>query len=71
MTSEQNIGEWLNARYPDRRSFLRVIEKVVLERTSDELMPAVVSVAPTSTINEMFVGLHQLDYSKEAKHGCP
>ena len=70
MTQDKNVGEWLNERYPDSKVFKAVIEKLVLSRPPVDKGPAVATLAPTSTVNELFLSLDQLDYSREAKHGC-
>lgn len=69
MTQNQNLGDWLNDRYQDRATFESAIRRIAYERRPDH-MPALVSIVPNSTVNELFVGLHQLDYSKDAKSGC-
>ena len=65
MTAEQNIGEWLRDNYGDKDKFKRVLERVVYSRNScdvDDKSHMAISLAPTTTINEMYVRLDQLDY---------
>ena len=70
MTKHKNVGVWLNERYPNSDVFASAIHKIVKLRPSDTVAPSVVSVAPTCTVNELFVSLDQLDFSQNAKHGC-
>ena len=56
---------------PTREKFRKVIERVAYAQSTDEQpMPLFVSIIPTSDVQEMFFGLHQLDYSVNGKHGC-
>ncbi|CAK9103216.1 Uncharacterized protein SCF082_LOCUS48222 [Durusdinium trenchii] len=57
-------------RYPEPRAFEAVIDRIVFERPGarDDL-PSVVSITPSTKVNELYVGIHQLDFSKNAKSG--
>ena len=71
MTAEQNIGHWLNSEYKDRDKFKGVLNRVVFGQSApDAPQLPIVSLEPISSVNDMMVGIHQLDYSCEAKHGC-
>ena len=70
MTQDENLGEWLNRRYPEKDMFRNAIRRIVMPGALDD-MPSVVSIVPREKVNELFVGLDQLDYSKDAKHGFP
>lgn len=66
-----NIGEWMHQEYSDQGKLKKAIERIVYNRRVDnDLLPQCVSLAPTSTANDLFIALHQLDYSIGAKHGC-
>lgn len=69
VTEDKNLGEWLNEKYPEKQGFANAIQRIVWGRMSDD-MPGLVNLIPNVTVNEMFVGVHQLDFSKEAKSGC-
>lgn len=48
-----------------------VLDRVVLSRTLPEISdPGVVSLEPVTTVSDFTVGVHQLAYSQDAKHGC-
>ena len=55
-----------------------VLDRVVLSRTLPEisdpgvvsLEPVTVSLEPVTTVSDFTVGVHQLAYSQDAKHGC-
>lgn len=71
MISEHNLGQWLYEKYGDAERFRRVVDRVVHGRTTPEHpMPACVQLIPTQDVSELFVALHQLDYSVNGKHGC-
>ncbi len=74
MTTDQNIGAWLNNEYGDKVKFKKVLDRVVFARRSDDDWPdrshMCVTLAPTANVHEMYVRLDQLDYSADAKHGC-
>ena len=73
VSKDKNIGEWLSQRYTDPKALSSAIDKIVYGRTNPPEMtgsPSIISLTPTGSMNEMFVGLHQLDYTKDAKHGC-
>lgn len=66
-----NIGDWMQQEYSDHGKLKKAIQRIVYSRKVDnDLLPAIVSLAPTSDVNDLYVGLHQLDYSSDAKHGC-
>ena len=71
MTQEENLGDWMAKRYPEPRAFEAGIDRIVFERPGarDDL-PSVVSITPSTKVNELYVGIHQLDFSKNAKSGC-
>lgn len=67
------MGDWLNQHYADKDKFRKVIERVVYQRPavqSPDPLTQCVTLVPKSSVNELWVSLHQLDYSSEAKHGC-
>jgi hypothetical protein len=64
-----NLGDWLQENYPDEKKFKRIIDRIAY-RWPEAPMPQVVSVVPNATVNELYVGLHQLSYTMDAKHGC-
>ena len=71
VTADQNLGHWLNTEYKDRDKFKGVLDRVVLGQSAhDAPQLPIVSIEPISSVNDMMVGIHQLDYSSEAKHGC-
>ena len=70
VTAEANLGDWLNEEYGDRSKMKRVLERVVLNRPSKDPMPSCLSIEPVDTLNECFVDITQLDYGRDAKHGC-
>ena len=68
VTAEQNLGAWLNEEYGDRSKMKAALDRVVWARKADP--PVLIGIEPLATINKCNVGIHQLDYSKDAKHGC-
>ena len=60
----------MNGKYNDEKKFEKVIKRVVMDRTAAVPMPQVVTVVPTESVTEMFVGLDQLCYDLNAKSGC-
>jgi hypothetical protein len=70
VTAEANLGDWLNDEYGDRSKMKRVLERVVMNRPSKDPMPTCVSIEPVESLNECFVDITQLDYGRDAKHGC-
>lgn len=73
VTRDQNIGEWLNARYKDPSAFASAIRSIVMSRAygpTEAPPPTPVRIAPNATLNELYVELDQLDFSRQAKHGC-
>ena len=70
MTENKNIGQWLNEQYPEKAKFKAAIQRIVLDRTCSDPMPQLVHMVPNETMNECFLCLDQLDYTKDAKHGC-
>ena len=69
VTSEYNLGTWLNEEYGDRAKMKAALERVVWARQTTDC-PNLIGIEPVATINECLVGIHQLDYSRDAKHGC-
>lgn len=71
VTAETNLGAWLNDEYGDRKKMAAVLDRVVTSRFSIlQNMPDILSIEPLATLNECFVGIQQLDYGPNAKHGC-
>ena len=70
VTADANLGAWLNKQYGDHDKFEKVLSRVVMQRPHDGY-PSPVSLEPLSTTNDFVVDLTQLDYSQNAKHGCP
>ena len=69
VTFEYNLGTWLNEEYGDRAKMKAALERVVWARQTTDC-PNLNGIEPVATINECLVGIHQLDYSRDAKHGC-
>ena len=66
-----NIGDWMQQEYSDHGKLKKAIERIVYRtKVDNDLLPACVSLAPTSSVNDLLIALHQLDYSCDAKHGC-
>ncbi|CAK9100169.1 Uncharacterized protein SCF082_LOCUS46895 [Durusdinium trenchii] len=69
VTEDKNLGDWLQEKYSEPNTFLRAIERIVWGRDGAQSCPDLVTLIPNSDAPELFVGLHQLDYSKDAKSG--
>ena len=69
VTSENNLGTWLNEEYGDCTKMKAALERVVWARKATDC-PCLIGIEPVATINECMVGIHQMDYSQDAKHGC-
>ena len=69
MTAETNLGAWLSAEYGDRLKMKAALERVVWQRKATDC-PNLIGIEPLADINEFNVGIYQLDYSQNAKHGC-
>lgn len=67
MTEEKNIGHWLDETFRDRSRMKNAIGRVAMDRGGD--FRPVLSLAPTTTMNDFWLSLDQLDYSMDAKHG--
>ena len=68
VTAERNIGKWLNDQYRSRDHMQNAIHRILMARDAPEERKPI-SLAPTQTMNDFWVTLDQLDYSKDAKHG--
>lgn len=68
VTSENNLGTWLNEEYGDCTKMKAALERVVWARKATDC-PCLIGIEPVATINECMVGIHQMDYSQDAKHG--
>ncbi|CAK9058288.1 unnamed protein product [Durusdinium trenchii] len=67
VTEEKNIGHWLDETFRDRSRMKNAIGRVAMDRGGD--FRPVLSLAPTTTMNDFWLSLDQLDYSMDAKHG--
>lgn len=70
VTANTNLGTWLNDEYGDRTKMSAVLDRVVMDRPCKEPIPGLVAIEPLHTLNECFIGIDQLDYGQNAKHGC-
>ena len=68
VTANQNIGEWLNTEYGDRDRLQNAIERMVESREVKEER-RLLNLVPNETMNDFWLSLIQLDYSKDAKYG--
>ncbi|CAK9017407.1 Uncharacterized protein SCF082_LOCUS13627 [Durusdinium trenchii] len=69
VTANTNLGTWLNDEYGDRTKMSAVLDRVVMDRPCKEPIPGLVAIEPLHTLNECFIGIDQLDYGQNAKHG--